>query len=63
MNKTNKTVVIFNAAPCSGKGMAADFMLNYFNTGLKASFKDALYVDTAKHFNISVNDLKCIAVS
>lgn len=57
MNKTNKTVVIFNAAPSSGKDMAADFMLNYFNTGLKASFKDALYVDTAKHFNIDVKDL------
>ena len=57
MNKTNKTVVIFNAAPSSGKDVAVDFMLNYFNTGLKASFKDALYVDTANHFNIDVNDL------
>ena len=57
MKKTNKTVVIFNAAPNSGKDVAADFMLNYFNTGLKASFKDALYVDTAKYFNIDVKDL------
>ena len=57
MNKTNKTVVIFNAPASSGKDLAADFMLSYFNTGLKASFKDALYVDTANHFNIDVNDL------
>ena len=57
MNKTNKTVVIFNAAPCSGKDVTVDFMLSYFNTGLKASFKDALYVDTAEYFNIDVNDL------
>ena len=56
-NTSNKVVVIFNAAPSSGKDVATDFMLNYFNTGLKASFKDALYVDTAKHFNIDVNDL------
>lgn len=56
-NTSNKVIVIFNAAPSSGKDLAADFMLNYFNTGLKASFKDALYVDTAKYFDIDVNDL------
>ena len=56
-NTSNKVVVIFNAAPSSGKDVATDFMLNYFNTGLKASFKDALYVDTANHFNIAVDDL------
>lgn len=57
LNKVNKTVVIFNAPPSSGKDVAVDFMLNYFNTGLKASFKDALYIDTAKYFNIDVKDL------
>lgn len=60
LNKTNassKTVVIFNAPPSSGKDVVVDFMLNYFNTGLKASFKDALYIDTAKYFNIDVKDL------
>ena len=57
LNKANKTVVVFNSEPSSGKDVATDFMLSYFNTGLKASFKDALYVDTAKHFNIDVNDL------
>lgn len=56
-NTSDKVVVIFNAAPSSGKDVAADFMLSYFNTGLKASFKDALYVDTAKYFDIDVNDL------
>ena len=56
-NTSDKVVVIFNAAPNSGKDVVADFMLSYFNTGLKASFKDALYVDTAKHFNIAVDDL------
>ena len=54
---SSKTVVVFNAPPSNGKDVAADFMLSYFNTGLKASFKDALYVDTAKHFNIDVKDL------
>ena len=58
MNKTNKTVVIFNAPASSGKDVSADFMLNYFKTGLKASFKDALYEDTAKYFDIDVKDLK-----
>ena len=57
IDKSTKTVVIFNAPPSSGKDLAADFMLNYFNTGLKASFKDALYEDTAKYFDIDVNDL------
>ena len=60
VNKTitsSKTVVVFNAPPSNGKDTAADFMLSYFNTGLKASFKDALYVDTAKYFDIDVNDL------
>ena len=54
---SNKTIVIFNAPIGAGKDVSADFMLSYFNTGLKASFKDALYVDTAKHFNIAVSDL------
>ena len=54
---SNKVVVIFNAPPSSGKDLAADFMLNYFKTGLKASFKDALYEDTAKYFDIDVKDL------
>ena len=54
---SDKTIVIFNAPIGAGKDAAADFMLSYFNTGLKASFKDALYVDTAKHFNIDVDDL------
>lgn len=56
-NTYNKTIVIFNAPASSGKDVATDFMLNYFNTGLKVSFKDALYVDTAKYFNIDVKDL------
>lgn len=55
--REQKTIVIFNAAPSSGKDVAVDFMLSYFNTGLKASFKEALYVDTAKYFDIDVNDL------
>ena len=54
---SDKTIVIFNAPIGAGKDVSADFMLSYFNTGLKASFKDALYVDTAKHFNIAVSDL------
>lgn len=57
IDNSAKTVVIFNAATSSGKDVSVDFMLNYFNTGLKASFKDALYEDTAKYFDIDVNDL------
>lgn len=56
-NTSSKTVVVFNAPPNAGKDVTADFMLSYFNTGLKASFKDTLYVDTAEYFNIDVKDL------
>ena len=54
---SDKTIVIFNAPIGAGKDVSADFMLNYFKTGLKASFKDALYEDTAKYFDIDVKDL------
>ena len=59
-NKTsvsNKTVVIFNAPPCAGKDVSADYMHSYFQSGQRLSFKEALYEDTAKYFDIDVNDL------
>ena len=59
-NKTNvldKTVVIFNAPPCAGKDVSADYMHSYFQSGQRLSFKDALYEDTAKYFDIDVKDL------
>lgn len=54
---TNKTVVIFNAAPNTGKDVATDMLVSYFQSGVKLGFKDALYKDTADHFGIDVNDL------
>ena len=59
-NKTdvsNKTIVIFNAAPNAGKDVSADYMHSYFQSGQRLSFKEALYEDTAKYFDIDVNDL------
>ena len=59
-NKTdvsNKTIVIFNAPPCAGKDVSADYMHSYFQSGQRLSFKEALYEDTAKYFDIDVNDL------
>lgn len=59
-NKTgvsDKTVVIFNAAPNSGKDVSADYMHSYFQSGQRLSFKEALYEDTAEYFGIDVNDL------
>lgn len=53
-----KTVVIFNAAINSGKDVCAKLMKDYFRSGEIFSFKDSLYLDVAKHFNISVDDLK-----
>lgn len=58
--KTNnfvKTVVIFNSPPASGKDVAVNFLKDYFGTGEILAFKDGLYKDTARHFNINVNDL------
>lgn len=57
MNKDNKTVVIFNAAPSSGKDVACQYLKGYFCTGEILAFKDELYKDTAEHFNIDVEDL------
>ena len=54
---TNKTVVIFNAAPNSGKDVSADYLHEYFQSGQRLSFKEALYEDTAEYFDIDVKDL------
>ena len=53
----NKTVVIFNAAPSSGKDIACQYLRDYFCTGEILAFKDELYKDTAEHFNTDVEDL------
>lgn len=52
-----KTVVIFNAPPNAGKDVSADYMHNYFQSGQRLSFKEALYEDTAEYFGIDVGDL------
>ena len=57
MNKDNKTVVIFNAAPSSGKDIACQYLRDYFQVGTILAFKDELYKDTADYFNIDVEDL------
>ena len=58
-NKTisDKTVVIFNSPANSGKDIATDMLVNYFQSGVKLAFKDELYKDTANYFNIEVEDL------
>ena len=56
-NVSDKTIVIFNAPPSAGKDVSADYMYNYFQSGQRLSFKEALYEDTAEYFNIDVNDL------
>lgn len=55
--REQKTVVIFNAAPSSGKDVSADYLHEYFQSGQRLSFKEALYEDTADYFGIDVNDL------
>lgn len=57
MNKDNKTVVIFNAGPNSGKDISCQYLRDYFCTGTILAFKDELYKDTAEYFNIEVEDL------
>ena len=54
---SNKTVIIFNSAKGSGKDVATDMLVNYFQSGVKLAFKDELYKDTANYFNIDVEDL------
>ena len=53
----NKTVIIFNSAPNSGKDLAAQYLKEYFQTGEVIAFKDELYKDTANYFNIVTEDL------
>lgn len=55
---SDKTIVIFNAAPNAGKDVSADYMHSYFQSGQRLSFKEALYEDTSEYFNIDVRDLK-----
>lgn len=52
----NKTVVIFNAPIGAGKDVSADYLHEYFQSGQRLSFKEALYEDTAEYFDIDVND-------
>lgn len=58
-NKTisDKTVVIFNSPANSGKDIATDMLVNYFQSGVKLAFKDELYKDTANYFDIDAEDL------
>lgn len=53
----NKTVIIFNSAPNSGKDVAAKYLKEYFQTGEVIAFKDELYKDTANYFDIVTEDL------
>lgn len=57
MNKDNKTVIIFNSPPNSGKDIACQYLKDYFQVGKILAFKDELYKDTAEYFNIDVEDL------
>ena len=41
----------------SGKDASVDMIHSYFQSGVKLAFKDELYEDTAKHFNVRVEDL------
>ena len=58
-NKTisDKTVVIFNSPPNSGKDISTQYMKDYFCTGEVIAFKDELYKDTANYFNIEIEAL------
>ena len=57
MGNNQKTVVIFNSPPNSGKDVAVQYLRGYFCTGEVLAFKDELYLDTARHFDIGVEDL------
>lgn len=54
---TNKTIVIFNAPIGAGKDVSADYLHEYFQSGQRLSFKEALYEDTAEYFDLDVSDL------
>ena len=54
---SDKTVIIFNAPPESGKDTAVKFMFDYFQTGKILEFKDELYNDVAEYFNITKEQL------
>ena len=55
---SNKTVIIFNSEPNTGKDLAAQYLKDYFQTGEVIAFKDELYLDTSEYFNCDVEDLK-----
>lgn len=57
VSNNQKTVVIFNSPPNSGKDVAVQYLRGYFGTGEVLAFKDELYLDTARHFDIGVEDL------
>ena len=57
MGNNQKTVVIFNSPPNSGKDVAVQYLRGYFCTGEVLAFKDELYLDTARHFDVDVEDL------
>ena len=57
VGNNQKTVVIFNSPPNSGKDVAVQYLRGYFCTGEVLAFKDELYLDTARHFDIGVEDL------
>lgn len=53
----DKNIVIFNAPPNAGKDVAANYMLDYFNSGEHLAFKDALYKDVAYYFDIPLQEV------
>ena len=58
VGNNQKTVVIFNSPPNSGKDVAVQYLRGYFCTGEVLAFKDELYLDTSEYFNCDVEDLK-----
>lgn len=57
VGNNQKTVVIFNSPPNSGKDVAVQYLRGYFGTGEVLAFKDELYLDTSRHFDVDVEDL------
>lgn len=53
--KTKKTVFLINGAPNSGKDASATLLKKAFGGGSHRAFKDALYEETAKHFNVDLD--------
>lgn len=59
--KIKQRVILLNGPPNSGKDISAQMLLELFGGGRHRAFKDVLYQETAKYFDVDVDWIRSMA--